>query len=288
MNSKGIFYRIYRKCCYIIRRKQVAASKYQYALNQAKRDEKIVVSMTSYPQRFRNIHWTLKSIMLQTMKPDKIIVWLDEHVTRDQYTKEMIDFEKYGVEYRPMPGDLKPHKKYIYAMQEYSDSLIITVDDDLIYSKDLIESLVKTHQKYPNEVCARRVHRIIRNDRGEIAPYNNWEGEYTLNKAPAHDLFATGVGGVLYPPHCVDRRTFDIDLIMKLSSRQDDVWLKFMEWLVGTKVVWAPCRIPMPQVIEESQETSLKSENVGQNRNDVYFCNVAKYFEKELAIMKKI
>lgn len=264
------------------------SSDYQYALNEAKRDENIVLSMTSYPQRFESIHLTIKSLMLQTMKPDKFIVWLDDYVTRDQYTEEMIHLEKYGIEYKPRYGDLKPHKKYIYAMQEYPESLIITVDDDLIYAKDLIESLVKTHRKYPKEVCARRVHRITRNAKGNIASYNEWEGECMLKKTPAHDLFATGVGGVLYPPHCVSDRTFDMDLIMKLSLHQDDIWLKFMEWMAGTKVVWAPSRIPVPQEIKESQGVNLRSENVGRSQNDVCFLNVAKYFEKELDIMKDI
>lgn len=272
----------------MIRRREVMNSKYQYALNGAKRDEYIVLSMTSFPQRFKNIHLTIKSLMLQTMKPDKFIVWLDDYVTREQYTEEMMELEKFGVEFKPRQGDLKPHKKYIHAMQEYPEALIITVDDDLIYSKDLIESLVETHRKYPGEVCARRVHRITRNDKGEIASYNEWDGEYTRKRIPAHDLFATGVGGVLYPPHCVGSRTFDLDLIMKLSSCQDDIWLKFMEWMAGTKVVWVPCRIPVPQEIEGSQEISLRSDNVGQNRNDVYFHNVARYFENELSIMKEI
>ena len=51
-----------------------------------------------------------------------------------------------------------------------------------------------------------------------------------------------------------------------------------MELLNGTYVVWAPCRIPMPDLIEKEQETSLRSENVTQNRNDVYFANVQSYF----------
>ena len=34
----------------------------------------------------------------------------------------------------------------------------------------------------------------------------------------------------------------------------------------------------MPDLIEKEQETSLRSENVTQNRNDVYFANVLSYF----------
>lgn len=275
---KKLIYRIYRKMNYIFRRIYVHAAPKRYALNRQERKTRIIVSLTSYPGRFAHIHTALKSIMLQTVKPDKIIVWLDEDVSRHRFTAKMLDLEQYGIEYRAMPGDLKPHKKYIHAMREFPEDIIITVDDDLIYAKDVIETLLKTHERYPKAVCARRVHKITKKPDGEIASYNDWLGEYCAYDTPAHDLVATGVGGVLYPPHCLYEAAFDEALITDLSLKADDIWLKFMELLNGTYVVWAPCRIPMPDLIEKEQETSLRSENVTQNRNDVYFANVQSYF----------
>lgn len=272
-------YRIYRKINYIMRRIYVHAAPKRYALNRQKRKTRIIVSLTSYPGRFAHIHTALKSMMLQTVKPDKIIVWLDEDVTRDMFTARMLELEQYGIEYRAMPGDLKPHKKYIHAMREFPDDIIITMDDDLIYSGDVIETLLNTHERYPRAVCARRVHKITRNADGTIAPYNDWLGEYGGCDIPSHELVATGVGGVLYPPRCLHEAAFDETLITDLSWKADDIWLKFMELLNGTYVVWAPCRIPMPELIEKEQKTSLKSENVAQNKNDVYFANMQNYFD---------
>lgn len=51
-----------------------------------------------------------------------------------------------------------------------------------------------------------------------------------------------------------------------------------MELLKGTRVVWVPCKIPMPGLIEKEQKTSLNRENVDQNMNDVYFANMITYF----------
>lgn len=271
-------YRIYRKVKYLARRIYVLTAPKRYALNSGERGERIIVSLTSYPGRFAHIHTALKSIMLQTIKPDKIIVWLDEDVQRELFTAKMLELEQYGIEYRTMPGDLKPHKKYIHAMLEFPEDIIITVDDDLIYAKDTVETLIKTHERYPNAVCARRVHKITENTDGRIASYNDWIGEYCGCDTPSHELIATGVGGVLYPPHCLYEKAFDEKLITDLSLKADDIWLKFMELLNGTHVVWAPCKIPMPDLIEKEQATSLKSENVGQNRNDVYFAKVQNYF----------
>lgn len=279
---KKLIYRIYRKVNYILRRIYVYAAPKRYALNQNMRKTRIIVSLTSYPGRFAYIHVMLKSMMLQTVKPDKIIVWLDEDVKRDRLTPKMLELETYGIEYRAMPGDLKSHKKYYHVMQEYPEDIIITVDDDLIYPKDVIESLLKTHRRYPEAVCARRVHKITKKPNGGIAPYNDWLGEYCGCDTPSHALVATGVGGVLYPPHCLYEKAFDEKLIAELSLKADDIWLKFMELLNGTYVVWAPCKIPMPDLIEKEQATSLKSENVVQNKNDVYFSNLQNYFQVQV------
>ena len=284
---KRLIYRSYRKIAYILRRIYVYAAPKKYALNRKKRKTRVIVSLTSYLGRFAHIHIALKSIMLQTVQPDKIIVWLDEDVTRDMLTPKMLELEQYGIEYRAMPGDLKPHKKYIHAMREFPDDIIITVDDDLIYAKDVIESLLRTHKRYPGAVCARRVHKITKNANGGIAPYNDWLGEYCGCDVPSHILLATGVGGVLYPPHCLYEKAFDENLITELCLKADDIWLKFMELLNGTYVVWAPCKIPMPDLIEKKQETSLKSENVAQNRNDEYFSNVKNYFNVQADAFRK-
>lgn len=275
---KKLIYRIYRKINYFFRRIYVLTAPKRDALNRQERKVRIIVSLTSYPERFAHIHTALKSIMLQTVRPDKIIVWLDEDVERSRLTPKMIALEKYGVEYRNMPGDLKPHKKYFHAMQEFPDDIIITVDDDLIYANDVIETLINVHACYPDAVCARRVHKMTKNPDGTIASYKDWIGEYRGCDTPSHELVATGVGGVLYPPHCLYEKAFDTELITTLSLKADDIWLKFMELLNGTYVVWAPCRIPMPDLIEKEQKTSLKSENVAQNMNDVYFSRVQKFF----------
>lgn len=273
----GIGYRIYRKIHYLMRRAVVLAAPNRNALNSEERTERVIVSLASYPARFAHIHIALKSIMLQSMKPDRIIVWLDEGAGQGGLTQKMLEMEQYGVEYRYVK-DLKAHKKYIYVMQEFPEDIVITIDDDVIYPKDMIETLVKVHRRYPKAVCARRVHKITKNADGTIAPYHDWLGEYCGCDTPSHELVAIGVGGILYPPHCLYEKAFDEELIGKLCLKADDIWLKFMELLKGTRVVWVPCKIPMPGLIEKEQKTSLNRENVDQNMNDVYFANMITYF----------
>lgn len=230
---------------------------------------KILVSLTSFKPRFEKLPIMLKSILFQSVKPDKIIVWLD-------VTPEMRNLEKYGVEYRYKVENLKPHKKYFLALQEFSDYLVITVDDDLVYPPDLIESLYKTWKKHPDCVCARRVHKIIFNDDGLIKPYNEWQFECTSEKNPSDELFATGVGGVLYPPHIFDKEVFDEEKIKTICLEADDVWLKWHELRLGVKVVWAKNNMIHPPVIDGSQKITLSAENVQNNKNDFFIQNCQK------------
>ena len=235
---------------------------------------KILVSLTSIKPRFEKLPIMLKSILFQSVKPDKIIVWLD--VTPEMLTPEMRNLEKYGVEYRYKVENLKPHKKYFFALQEFSDYLVITVDDDLVYPPDLIESLYKTWKKHPDCVCARRVHKIIFNDDGLIKPYNEWQFECTSEKNPSDELFATGVGGVLYPPHIFDKEVFDEEKIKTICLEADDVWLKWHELRLGVKVVWAKNNMIHPPVIDGSQKITLSAENVQNNKNDFFIQNCQK------------
>ena len=45
---------------------------------EERRGSKDIVSLTSYPKRFRYLHLTVKSLLLQTVKPDKIILYLGD------------------------------------------------------------------------------------------------------------------------------------------------------------------------------------------------------------------
>lgn len=243
----------------------------------------IIISLTSYPKRFPTLHKVLKSLLLQTKKPNKIMVYLD--CNDKELTNEMLELEEYGVEYVCNVQDLKPHKKYYYAMQDFPDSLIITVDDDCYYSADLVESLYSTWLKYPDCVCARRVHLITRDNKKKINTYNKWEINFKGRRKPSHWLIATGVGGVLYPPKCLDKRAFDVDLIMKTSLYQDDLWLKMMELLNGTKVVWVPSKLTRPALIDGSQEEALANINVNDNGNDICIQTLLNTFGKEIGLL---
>lgn len=259
----------------------------EYTLNMEPRDIRIVVSLTSFPARFENLHLVIKSMLLQTMKPDQIILYLDDDVVvsengslDDDLPETLKDLRKNGLEIQKRPGYMKPHKKYYYAMKEHPNDIIITIDDDIMYPDNFIEELYKTHFKFQDCVVATRAHRIRFHSNGSVYPYNDWQWAYPVVNRPALDLMATGCGGVLYPPHCMHNDLFNMELFLKLSPAADDLWLKIMQVLIGTKVVITNQSVRRNRaIVPGTQEVTLNSKNVYESINDVYWRRLLEYYK---------
>lgn len=156
-------------------------------------------------------------------------------------------------------------------MQDYPDALIITVDDDLMYDKHLVRDLYHSYKKYPYAVSARRVHKIERDKTtGLLKLYREWGYESRTIKKPALQLFATGCGGVLYPPNRLPPETFNITNIKQQCLEADDIWLKFMELQHKIPVVWVPDWPIHPYSIASTTSSGLAQTNVAHGQNDVY------------------
>lgn len=244
-----------------------------------KEDVRVVVSVTSYPDRFPALAFCIKSLLLQSELPDRIIVYLGSDTKPSDITPELKKYEKYGVEYRIDPDrDLKPHKKYFYAMQEYPEALVITVDDDLVYPDDMVKDLLNAHEAHEDVICARRVHKMAFYRDGRVKPYLLWKKEVSNCRQASKKLLATGGGGVLYPPHSISNKAFDSDAIESLCLGADDIWLKCMEIIQGTNVMYVPSLV-VYAVIPDTQKKALKNENtMGRNLNDIYFEAVKKAY----------
>lgn len=59
-------------------------------------------------------------------------------------------------------------------MKDFPNAIIITVDDDIIYSGKLVEDLIKSYVKHPTAVSCMRGHIIKMYDEETVAPYKKW------------------------------------------------------------------------------------------------------------------
>ena len=192
-----------------------------------------IVAMTTYKPRLQKggIVEHIKSLLMQDTKLRfKMVVTIHKDDLPYVPAEMMFMLRSYkNMELIVANENLRPHLKYFYAMLKYRNLPIITVDDDVHYEKDLFQRLYDNYLKYPNCVSARRVHKIRYNYSGAAINYNAWIYEYKRDIGPSYDLFATGVGGVLYPPDILKISEKDINEIKNLALTADDIWLKHRE-----------------------------------------------------------
>lgn len=230
----------------------------------------VIVSLTSYPGRINIVWQSIESILRQSYKPSKVILWLatDQIPNTDHLPTSLKKLMKRGllIEFR---DDIRPHKKYYYAMKEYPDSIIITIDDDVIYPSDMIKNFVDFHQLYPHSILCNGA-RLIKSDKNGFAKYKEWENWHAIKieSIPRYDLLPLGVMGVFYPPKSLNEFVFDVDSIRRLCLNADDLWLKAMALKQKTTCVLTNS-YPRPFVeILSSQTSSLMATNVRQSQND--------------------
>ena len=226
----------------------------------------LIVSFTSYPARIHKVPQVLECLYAQSMKPDRILLWLAEEQFPNHEAdlpKALIDDAAAGKFELRWCDDLGSHKKYFYTMQEFPDDIVVIVDDDQYYHSDTIKTLYESYLRHPLAVSALRTNLMLFDDEGEPLPYHLWPKAFIgIVDNPTMQLVAVGVGGVLYPPHRLDVRVFDKEAIQKLCTRSDgivtgdDIWLKMHAALCGTPVVLASKEI-IHKTISNTQMTAL-------------------------------
>lgn len=221
---------------------------------------RIIVSLTSYPKRIGTVDKVIKTLLIQTMKPDKIVLWLSEEEFEERNLPEqLLKLCQFGLEIQWVTDDLKPHKKYYYAVQEYLNDIVITVDDDMYYHPELIETLYHSYIRHPKSVSCTLVNLICAENR-EVLPYGQWKKDYiAAEDTELMDLLPVGAGGVLYPPKCFDlEKLCDEESIKRYCLYQDDIWLKINELMehVSTVLVKDSTKFRL-MPISKTQECAL-------------------------------
>ncbi len=248
--------------------------------NESERDiPTIIVSFTSYPKRLDKIDMCIKSILNQSYKPDRIVLWLGSDTSKDVADKYLKKYTKYGLEYYiDSENNYLSHKKYIYSFNNFKDSIIITIDDDLIYPPRMVESLIKKYKKHPNCIISRRVHKITFDKKHRIKRYSEWIRECFYIFKPSHKLCATTGAGALFPPFVLRKdEVTNFNLIEKYALTADDIWLKMMAVRYKVKVLWAGNFLQMPAIIDNTGD-NLSNINVAKNQNDKYIEKIIEDF----------
>lgn len=244
-------------------------------INQKKRLVPIIISLTSFPPRLKYLHLTLASLLNQSEKPDRIILWLSQNeIKKDDLPKKIKKLQNKGIEIKFIQENIKSYKKLIYTLKIIKNGIIITTDDDEIYPQDFIKKMIDKYDK--KNIIAYRCRYMKKIKKSELSPYQTWK--HAKSNKPSFNLFPIGVGGILYPPNSLNKEVFNKKIYLKYAPTGDDIWFKAMALLNNRKTIMVNQKSKKFISINKAQETNLWKNNVLNNKNDEQIKNIFDYY----------
>lgn len=260
-------------------------------MDGSKRDsEKVIVSLTSFPGAIDYAAGAVKSILEGTVLPDRIVLYVSmSQFEGRELPAPLLELERDNAlfEIRSYEPDIRSYRKLIPALEDFPDAVIVTIDDDVAYHKRMLETLLRYHELFPDDIIAHRAKRISLG-----RPYRKWKKYrwYHFLRKRIHSsslTMQTGVGGVLYPPGALDEKMLSRELFMKTAPTTDDIWFWAAAVANGRKVIPVPFGYNKPKSLGKPKELSLKGFNFksGIDRNKENFDAILRGYP---SIMDKI
>jgi hypothetical protein len=195
-------------------------------------DTSVILSLTSYGKRVKgSAVFTVYSLLRQTVRPERVVLWLNEDEFNDQNLPSDLRFLcNYGLEVR-YSKDIGSYTKIIHSLSAFPDKHIITADDDLYYSKNFVQEFVEAHRQHPQTIITGFAKVPVSDGSQQLAPYEAWPEYHHVSASFQYDsskIFPLGVGGVLYPSHVFDDEVSNEAVFTALCPKADDIWLYIM------------------------------------------------------------
>src|ERR1700730_17204959 len=118
---------------------------------------RVIVSLSTLPDRIANLQPTLDCLMNQTRAPDEIVLALPDFSLRQQEPYVVPEYLASYSRVRILRGgkDWGPATKFIPVVQEEmaagrGHTLIMVVDDDRFYPRDALETYLHYHRQFPD------------------------------------------------------------------------------------------------------------------------------------------
>lgn len=191
-------------------------------------NKKLIVSLTSYEKRINIVPLAVESLLRQTLKPNKIILWLSYECPINEILEKQ---KERGLEIMRC-FDMKSYKKLIPTLNLYPDDIIITCDDDIIYNENTIKKLYNSYLKDKNAIHCCNCY--LPKDCCFLR-FDKWWKNY--NKQHSFLMPTTGAG-TLYPPNSLHSDVLDYKIALKLCPISDDIFIYVMCLMKKTNVIY--------------------------------------------------
>ena len=243
----------------------------------------VAVSLTTHSIRIGRVYRTIESIARGTVKPQRLLLWLGQQEEELALPRTLQRLQRRGLEVRYAP-DVGPHTKYYpYACSEAAHRLpLVTADDDMWYPPFWLERLWQAHQRDPARVHCYRARRV-QLDGTRLLPYETWP--FMDDDRPGPRVFATGVGGVIYPPALLDRLRVQGTAFAQCCPEADDLWLHVCALRHGFEVQQLSPDVMEFETMPATQSIGLQNRNVAMSRNDIQAA--ATYTPADLELMRR-
>lgn len=239
----------------------------------------IIISLTTYGMRFKEVHYTLFSIFNQSILPDKVILWLDE----DEFNEKSILNNKILKKYLQKGLEIKfcknyaSYKKFVPTLQLYPEATIIICDDDGYYDKNWLALLLEAQKNYPNDILCHSGNKIqIENN--NLLPYEKWTD--VRNDSAGYDIIPVGVGGTLFKYSFFYKDICNDKLFMEIAPKTDDLWLWAQAVLNNTKIRVIENSLFRPVDLGSDRDYPKLWINNAVSGNDKNINNIINYYLK--------
>jgi hypothetical protein len=191
-------------------------------------DRRLIVSLSTLPDRIGRLRSTIESLLNQTRPPDEIVLAVPKFSVRQKRPYTVPDYLKHIPRLRLLhcETDWGPATKFIAVVQDEfaagrSDSLIMVVDDDRIYPRDSVELYLHYNAQLPDAALCFRG--------GPIPRSLNWRHckiEFGVDlRSPKQAAVVTGCGSYLIQPRFFDSSLWDYSNAPEGAFYMDDMWV---------------------------------------------------------------
>lgn len=243
-------------------------------------DKEVVVSLSTHGKRLFESYLAIETIMNGTILPNRIVLWLGEDMKNSPLPRTIQGQIKRGLEVR-YTEDIRAYTKLLPSLKAFPDSIIVTIDDDILYPEDTLEQLLLAHTDCQSAICANCVKRVTPNGTGALKSILTWE---SLEKTEfgRRDYFFEGFGGVLYPPHCFSGEIMNKDIFWNICQYADDVWYNVIAYKENIPVMKPSYHYGLFPYMENDSvpNSGLKVVNNNPNdcKNDIQIRNVFDHY----------
>jgi Glycosyl transferase family 2 len=253
------------------RRQQVRFIRETLAAKHTLDDRRVIVSLSTVPDRINNLSPTIRSLLKQTRPPDEIVLAIPEFSVREQrpYVVPKYISRLPRVRVLHCAEDWGPATKFIGAIQDElaagrKNTLIMVVDDDRLYPRDALETYLYYSEQLPNAALCFR---------GAAMPSTlDWDDAKMIRasevREPRPVAVITGCGSYLIQPRFFDKSLWDYSVAPQIAFDIDDIWIS--GWLSrrGVKRYVVPASAMMQSVLRQRWTVSLNKIRGRQKLNN--------------------